>query len=180
VNFDGNYRALGAIDVTPLRARLDMDAGAWAENDFRQRTFEPHRDTESILLVYDRDGRHLAPTKQAKFAEYDTLLAPIFARLRDEICAKGWCVRCLFARLPAGREIVEHVDKGFSLSESHRVHVPIVTNDAVLFRVGGEERHLRAGELWEINNLRPHAVENRGPEARVHLIVDWACVPTMR
>ena len=29
------------------------------------------------------------------------------------------------------------------------------------------------GELWEINNARPHAVVNKGEEGRVHLIVDW-------
>lgn len=32
---------------------------------------------------------------------------------------------------------------------------------------------MRVGELWEINNSLDHAVDNRGGEDRIHLIVDW-------
>lgn len=180
MNFDGNYLALGTVDVEPLRDRILAEADrVWAENEFRQRTFKPHQDTETIFLVFDEDFRHLDPTKSAKFSEYRELLAPVFERLAAHICQRGWCVRCILAKLTAGSVIPEHVDQGFSLANSHRVHIPIITNDGVRFRVGGEERHLPAGELWEINNLRPHSVENRGSDARVHLIVDWACAPTM-
>jgi tetratricopeptide (TPR) repeat protein len=55
----------------------------------------------------------------------------------------------------------------------HRIHLPIVTNEDVVFHVGGEEINMHAGELWEINNGTVHGVENRGTEDRIHLIVDW-------
>ena len=59
---------------------------------------------------------------------------------------------------------------------SRRIHIPLVTTDNVDFTVGGEQRAMREGELWEINNAREHSVVNRGVERRVHLIIDW--VPT--
>jgi hypothetical protein len=82
-------------------------------------------------------------------------------------------VRALFARLAPGAEIRPHHDDGFSLTNSHRVHLPVLTRPGVAFTVGGETRGLAAGELVEINNCRVHAVRNDSPAPRVHLIVDW-------
>jgi len=53
------------------------------------------------------------------------------------------------------------------------VHLPVVTNDSVLFTVGGETKTLPAGELFEINNRRMHSVRNDSAEDRVHLILDF-------
>jgi hypothetical protein len=61
----------------------------------------------------------------------------------------------------------------FSLTHSHRVHLPVVTNDEVRFVVGGETVNLREGQLFEINNRRMHSVHNDGAEDRVHLILDY-------
>jgi len=39
---------------------------------------------------------------------------------------------------------------------------------------------MKEGEMWEINNMREHAVRNDGETPRVHLIVDWALPLTAR
>ena len=72
-----------------------------------------------------------------------------------------------------GAAIPSHTDRGFSLTNSHRVHIAVVTNAGAGFSVGDEERHMRCGEMWEINNQRGHTAWNRGPYGRIHLIVDW-------
>jgi quercetin dioxygenase-like cupin family protein len=59
---------------------------------------------------------------------------------------------------------------------ARRIHTAITSNDQVVFTVGGEPRVMNEGELWEINNARPHQVVNQGDQSRVHLIIDW--VPT--
>jgi tetratricopeptide (TPR) repeat protein len=79
----------------------------------------------------------------------------------------------ILAKLVAGGTIPKHTDAGFSLLNCHRVHLPIITNDDVIFSVGGEDINMQVGELWEINNGTEHAVENRSAEDRIHLIVDW-------
>ena len=50
----------------------------------------------------------------------------------------GYFIRANLVRLAPGGTINEHRDGNFSLTHSHRVHVPIITNDRVLFNVGRE------------------------------------------
>ncbi|HEX6261046.1 MAG TPA: aspartyl/asparaginyl beta-hydroxylase domain-containing protein, partial [Woeseiaceae bacterium] len=85
----------------------------------------------------------------------------------------GYFIRTSLVRLKANSSIAEHMDMNFSLTHSHRVHLPIITNDQVLFTVGKETINMREGQLTEINNRRMHSVHNNGPEDRVHLILDF-------
>ena len=85
----------------------------------------------------------------------------------------GYFVRATLVRLNAGGSISQHQDNNFSLTHSHRVHVPVITNDDVTFTVGSESINMRPGEVIEINNRRLHSVENNGSEHRVHLILDY-------
>lgn len=178
MNFDGNFIARGVVDIGPLQAKVMAEpAEHWSDDGSRQRRFDVHRDTETIFLIYDDDLRHVSTTRRECFAEYEPVVAPIFAKLSAGICASGWCVRCILTQLKPGGRIAPHVDSGFSLQRSHRVHVPIITGGHVEFQVGDEVRNLEEGCLWEINNMRTHSVVNRGSDPRVHLIVDWACLP---
>jgi quercetin dioxygenase-like cupin family protein len=54
-----------------------------------------------------------------------------------------------------------------------RIHIPVISTARVEFTVGGEQRVMNQGELWEVNNAREHSVVNKGDESRVHLILDW-------
>ncbi len=85
----------------------------------------------------------------------------------------GYFIRANLVRLNPGGEITAHQDKNFSLAHSHRIHIPIVTNEQVLFMVGSETINMREGEIFEINNRRIHSVRNDGVDGRVHLILDW-------
>ena len=62
----------------------------------------------------------------------------------------------------------------------HRIHIPIVTNEKSIFFVNGEEKNMRGGEIWEIDNEAVHMVENRSDADRIHLIVDWMPNPAGR
>ena len=53
-----------------------------------------------------------------------------------------------------------------------RLHVPVVSDPAVDFRVDGQRLELREGETWYVNVNLPHGVENGSPRPRVHLILD--------
>ena len=59
------------------------------------------------------------------------------------------------------------------MRKSHRIHLPLVTNDGVKFNVGDTTKNLLPGELWEINNRHRHTVKNNGTEDRVHMIMDF-------
>ncbi len=53
-----------------------------------------------------------------------------------------------------------------------RLHIPIITNDRVVFTVGGEQLHLRPGRLYYVNFAKVHYVRNDGSEPRIHLVLD--------
>jgi hypothetical protein len=53
-----------------------------------------------------------------------------------------------------------------------RLHVPIITNDRVIFRVGGEEIRMLPGQVYYANFAKRHSVRNDGGEARLHLVMD--------
>ena len=47
------FRELGPVDVEPLRrAILEQDEAAWDEEQVRQQSYEVHKETRSIVLVF--------------------------------------------------------------------------------------------------------------------------------
>lgn len=186
MNFAGNFTRIGEVDVAPLQRKvLALTADDWARESVRQQRYEAHRDTEFIGLVYDLDFRHRRATRRPALATFEPALKPIFPLIAAHyentpkgraLCERfglGYFVRASLVRLKPGGRIALHQDLNFSLGHSHRVHVPVITNDDVWFSVGHETLNLRPGEIWEINNRRLHSVRNDGAGERVHLILDF-------
>jgi len=173
------FAKLGTAPNTQVLQKkvLELTEADWSESD-RHRQFDIHRETQSIQLLMD-DMSHTVPEATRFYAEFEGLLQPIFTQLHSYFGPGGTFVRVLLARLAAGAEIEPHVDKGYSLINCNRVHIPLITNDAVTFFVGGERRILAEGEIWEINNATVHAVANHSARARVHLIIDWTPTGTL-
>ncbi len=75
--------------------------------------------------------------------------------------------------LRAGSRIREHRDYNLSIDDGEfRVHVPVQTNDGVVFVLGGERVVMDEGTSWYLNVNHPHSVENRGEQDRIHLVFD--------
>ena len=186
MNFDGDMKKLGDIDVTRFAQQAAKITDAeWTADAFRQKTYEVHKQTQTIRLIMDEDGRHRDPTYHPSYEVYKELVDPIetFIRRQFEQTLKakrlrkkhgrGYFIRMILVKLLANGSIPHHVDQGETLSKSHRMHLPIITNEQNLFSVGDTEMHMKAGELWEINNRREHGVVNGGSEDRTHLIIDY-------
>lgn len=175
MHLSDNLRQYGTIDVSGLLGCLERQSeAAWHANHHRQNAFHIHKATETIYLIFDEDFRHIEVSRLPKFAEFADALKPVFERIAGYFDWEGWAVRCILTRLAGGGIIAGHTDFGYSLLHAHRFHIPLITNEGVLFTVGGETVHMSAGDVWEINNGRRHSVTNLGAESRVHLIVDWA------
>ena len=176
-----NFRLLKSdVDLEFIKRKLaKLPERTW-HGSGREETYEVHRQTQSLLLIHDADFRHYDPTCHDLFTEFRKELRPIFDFISDFYGGDGYIVRALFARLAPGGRIDTHTDGLYSLLKCHRIHVPIVTNEGVTFTIGGEQKMLREGEMWEINNATLHAVDNRGAEDRIHLIVDWVPNSTVR
>jgi hypothetical protein len=120
------------------------------------------------------DARRLFPGDIQTAGHGDTPLRSrcprIDAALGRLLCPVG-PVRLL--RLSGGGLIREHRDEGLCLEQGlARLHVPILTGDAVEFYLGGELVTMAPGECWYLNFDLPHRVQNLGTTDRVHLVID--------
>jgi tetratricopeptide (TPR) repeat protein len=160
------------FDVSVLRNAIEqIPPAAWLESE-RERLFAVHKDTQSIQLVHFEDFKHEKPEYSNRFFNLQDALNPLVDYVACYYQNNGFIVRLLVAKLLAGGRIPHHTDAGFSLLNCHRVHIPITTNDQVVFSVGGETKTMHCGEFWEINNGEEHAVDNGGDD-RIHIIIDW-------
>ena len=76
-------------------------------------------------------------------------------------------------RLAPDSVIHEHLDYDLAAELGMaRLHVPIVTNSRVDFRLNGARIDMTAGSVWYLRLTDPHSVVNAGNTARVHLVID--------
>ncbi|MGI9237155.1 MAG: aspartyl/asparaginyl beta-hydroxylase domain-containing protein [Woeseiaceae bacterium] len=186
MNFAGNFVTIGEVDPGQLHELvLQISEDDWNSDVFRQRRYETHRDTQTVGLVFDPDFRHSHPTRLPMLQKFEPALRPVLKMLADhfeqsengrkltEQFGLGYFIRATLVRLKAGGLITPHTDNNFSLVHSHRLHVPIISNEKVSFTVGDETITMRSGDVIEINNRRTHSVNNGGSEDRIHLILDF-------
>merc|ERR1712224_449082 len=112
----------------------------------RQRRFPPHKDTNSIVLAWNRNifTGHMDPTTGGVMATkgwFDFLpaLKPLFELVREQYNYSDprlW--KAMLARLPAGKSITTHSDMAPVLFFPHRVHWVLRTNPKVKTLVEGE------------------------------------------
>ena len=118
-----------------------------------------------------------------------TPLNPVFKILENLPCKYE---RVRFMKLEAGKVIGKHSDKidkdlGFNDGQIIRVHVPIRTNDDVVFSLFESSRakvaheyRLKTGHYYYTDVTKPHAVRNMSDVDRIHLVVDCYANDTLR
>ncbi|MBC8429950.1 MAG: aspartyl/asparaginyl beta-hydroxylase domain-containing protein [Pelagibacteraceae bacterium] len=110
-----------------------------------------------------------------------TPLNPVFKILENLPCKYE---RVRFMKLEAGKIIGRHSDKidkdlGFDDGQIMRIHIPIRTNDDVVFSLYESPRakvayeyNLKTGHYYYMDVTKPHAVRNMSEVDRIHLVVD--------
>jgi aspartyl/asparaginyl beta-hydroxylase (cupin superfamily) len=177
MNIDVPLRELGAIDASALRDRiLEQEEVAWHEDEFRQQTFDVHRETESIVMVFVNDENW--PKLEVRKEPGWDRLADVAVPIMHEIIEKhyepgGTIIRAVAAKLLAGAKIPPHRDSHPSFHVGHRIHVPITTNQRVRFMIDGRPYQFELGQAYEINNQMKHSVANKGKEDRITFIFDY-------
>ncbi|ROM77367.1 aspartyl beta-hydroxylase [Pseudomonas brassicacearum] len=76
-------------------------------------------------------------------------------------------------RLGPGGCIHEHRDYDLDGADADlRLHIPLLSPPQVDFWLEGARIPMTAGECWFLDLSRPHRVDNRSAESRVHLVLD--------
>jgi hypothetical protein len=80
--------------------------------------------------------------------------------------------RSRLMRLAPGTEVPPHTDTNFHWFKRVRIHIPIITDDKVLFQCGDKSLNMKPGEAWIFDSWKYHEVHNNGNTLRVHLVID--------
>ncbi len=158
------FRLPVRFDVARLRAEVDtVPEAAWADH--------PNQldGNSSLRLISsgggDNDGvdSPMLPTAHLARLPY----------VRQVLASFGvvWS-RSRLMRLAPGADVPPHADINAHWFSRVRVHIPIATRPEVRFHCGDSVVHMASGEAWIFDNWRPHRVENRSPEQRIHLVAD--------
>lgn len=177
MNIDSPLRELGEVDNSALaEAILALDEAAWHEDAYRQKTFDVHYDTQSILMLFV-DLERWPDIVVSREAGWDRLADAALPLMNDIISrhypAGGTVIRAMAAKLLSGKNISPHVDKHESFHRGHRIHIPITTNPRVRFMIDGRPYQFKVGEAYEINNQMRHSVANKGADDRITFIFDY-------
>jgi aspartyl/asparaginyl beta-hydroxylase (cupin superfamily) len=169
-----NFKYIGKVKINNFKNKINnFNNELWNYFDFRQKTFEVHKETKTIPLIFDTDFRLNNPTYLDEQKTFKDEFKIIENKLK-KIYGKGFIIRAILVLLKSNSQINRHIDTGKSLSICHRIHIPIITNKDVLFEIDNEIKNLKEGEMWEINNSeKMHSVVNNSNADRIHLIVDW-------
>jgi hypothetical protein len=120
---------------------------------------------------------HYASEQPAAFTEYGKQL-PYLQKLITDVADLG---RLNFVRLARfsnsvivpHRDYVEFGDLAADKRASHRVHIPLITNEYSLFSEGNVVYRMRPGEIWYLDVTQIHSVASMRTIPRYHLIFDF-------
>jgi hypothetical protein len=168
-----NFKMCGNVDVTHLKDKLNgLD---WTEHTIRQ-NLGVHKNTETLEVIWDWESLETDKIGKIHSNYYKLDMESFLEKIKpiyESNYGDGYFIRVLIVKLKANSNIEPHVDNGYSLMTAKRTHIPIITNSDVTFTVGGETKHLKEGEIWEIDNSKVHSVDNNSDMDRIHLIMDY-------
>lgn len=145
----------------------------WDLDNIRQKVFKVHEQTKTIKLrhVKDLNFNDTNFINYPLFDEYKGSIEKILKIISNYYKIYDYC--CILTKLDANGKIDSHVDIGSVYFEkSHRLHIPIKTNENVIFFVKNNSKNMEVGKIYEINNTNVHGVINNSYEDRIHLIID--------
>ncbi|MEM7276644.1 MAG: aspartyl/asparaginyl beta-hydroxylase domain-containing protein [Pseudomonadota bacterium] len=176
MDFDADQKCLGKVDAEALRTCiLDQPESAWTEQAIRQQSYEVHRDTQSIVMLFcDESWPNGEIYKESGWDRLTEQAEPLIEHIINTYYEPGGLVlRAMAARLVAGGRILPHRDSLHSFHIGHRIHIPITSGDGVRYTVSGRPYQFEPGQAYEINNQRKHSVMNLGTEPRISFIFDY-------
>lgn len=164
-----------AFDVRPLQAELAAHPSIWNEHRMRTRDANsPHREASDIwvrfLPVDDLLSNHEQLIDWYPVAQKLPTAKDIARNLMDEV--RGiYLGGILITRIPPGKQVYPHIDRGWHARTFEKFAVQIKGNDHQGFHFDEKTLITRDGDLFTFDNAFPHWVTNNSDEDRITLIV---------
>jgi hypothetical protein len=166
-----DYKLPQKYDVERLKTDLSLCQNIDWLLHFNQNDFTGHWSSFALRSISGSESDILA-TPNANFKDTPTLNKCLyFKEIIDSFECEKEAVRLL--SLSPNSYIKEHRDDSAGYENGFfRIHIPIQTNDKVIFTVNKKALPMREGECWYANFNRPHFVSNEGETDRIHLVID--------
>ena len=120
------FRYLGTVDVSFfLKGIEELNWNTYTE---RQEKRFGMQDTYTIPLVWDINFK-----SRKRWADY-SIMEEELLRI-EKTLNKGEICSAVLTKLPAGKQINLHRDKGEFFDETIRIHIPIVTNENCIYHM---------------------------------------------
>ena len=164
------------FDPEPLASWVkSIDPLCWNITTFRQNEYKEHSATQAIIVLWnpvflDYCSEKFETRNNFFYDKIKYFLENCFNFLSEKY--EGKICRIMLTKLKANSQIAIHQDGDISLLLSHRIHIPIITNDKVTFTVENNTINMISGKIYEINNNKMHGCSNDSQKNRIHLIVD--------
>jgi quercetin dioxygenase-like cupin family protein len=174
------------VDVDTINSFITDNNTDW--NKFKYRTesaMSPHREVDDIWIKYN-DIKNYDPQNPLAFHDkhdsifyiHDTKFKEELAKISLSICERQSSDRTeiggiLITRIPAGKQVYRHSDKGSWHAEYYKDKylIPLESNDKQSFNYEGQSIITPVGNVFVFNNLVNHWVLNDSDLPRVSLII---------
>ena len=168
---------LGKVDIAELKAAVSrIPEDVWnLEDANKPNKFDTLSTTRHIVFRFIRSFYDWRDSyDRPLYAQWKPLVEPVLAQATAPYGYKrGAFPRVMLARMAPGGVIHPHFDTGPAAQWVHKIHVPLQTNDGVVFFQENNPHHFAEGEAVEVNNMGYHSVQNRGSTDRIHLIFEY-------
>ena len=166
-----NYKFPQTYEIDRLKIDLKKCQNKEWLLHFNQNDFTGNWSSFALRSISGSELDILA-TPNATFQDTPTLSNCLyFKEIVDSFRCEKESVRLL--SLSPNSYIKEHTDSDGGYEDGFfRIHIPIQTNDKVIFTVNKKPLPMREGECWYANFNKPHFVSNQGETDRIHLVID--------
>jgi kumamolisin len=166
LGFDSCVRLPLRVDAVRLAAELArLPAAVWGRID---RDPVVHAAVESFFAVgYPRGPRPLPPDDRPVL-----LQLPYLREILHEIVPAS-PTRAIVARMQPHSLIPIHTDTPRFFRSTVRLSIQVDADGVQRLYCNGVWYDLAAGEVWAVDNLRPHGVDNAGGRMRTNVIADY-------
>lgn len=171
-----SVRPLGPVDIEAVAsAVLGIPEEVWnLEDAEKPNRFEALDRTRHIVFRFVSDTSDWRESYDRPLWDQwrDRLLPVLDQATRPYGYARVAYPRIMLARMAPGGVIQPHRDANPAAKWPHKIHIPLLTNEQVIFYVDGVGYHFPQGEAVEVSNMAVHAVANGGSSDRIHLIFE--------
>ncbi len=166
-----------SFDVSGLKSFLES-CDMWGEFPQRCLGDSPHRHVEDIWVRYKDPAEHIESGDWSGMAdEHEAVWLKDIAEIKDissrlmEFLGGSELGGVLLTKLPAGKQVYPHTDKGWHAEHYDKYYVPIKNESGAKFCFDYGDIDPTEGEVYAFRNDVNHWVDNDSESDRIAMVI---------